>query len=56
MRKKQTVSQFSVYIPKRKLGDRIVERIVTLGDARQRSVNFLCVEAITEYLERQEAA
>ena len=51
---KQTLDQFSVYIPKRKLGDRIVERIITLGDRRQRSVNFICVQAIEEYLSRQE--
>jgi predicted transcriptional regulator len=53
---KQTLDQFSVYIPQRKLGDRIVERVITLGDSRQRSVNFICVQAIEEYLERQEAA
>jgi hypothetical protein len=53
---KQTLDQFSVYIPKRKIGDRIVERIITLGDRRERSLNFLCVQAIEEYLARQEAA
>ena len=43
---KQTLDQFSVYISKRKMKARIVERIIMLGDKRQRSLNFLCVEPL----------
>jgi len=56
MTKKLTKDQLSVYVPVSRMGERIVERLIEIGDKRRRSLNWLCVEAITEYLERQEAA
>ena len=53
---KVTMDQLSVYVPARKIGNRIVERLVDLGIERERSVNFLCVQAIEEYLARQGTA
>ena len=44
----------SIYIPQKKMEERPVERLVKLGEKRDRSVNYLVVNAIIEYLEREE--
>ena len=44
----------SVYIPKAKKDKRPVERLIKLGRKRDRTVNYLVVEAIMEYLEGEE--
>jgi len=44
----------SIYIPKSKAEDRPVERLLKLSRKRERSVNYLIVEAIIQYLEREE--
>ena len=54
--KKKTLDQFSVYIPVGRVKERIIPRLIEIGKARKRSVNWICIEAIDEYLERQEAA
>jgi len=36
------------------MADKPVERLVALGEKRDRSVNYLVVQAIIEYLEREE--
>ena len=46
----------SVYIPQDKLGLHPIERIQKLAERRERSVNYLVVEAILEYLELEEHA
>ena len=44
----------SVYIPQNKLDHRPIERLMALGERRDRSVNYLVIEAIIEYLNREE--
>lgn len=46
----------SLYIPKEKSEERIVERLVRLSEEQDRSINYLVVEAIIEYLDREEKA
>ena len=49
-----TLDKLSIYIPQRKMPDRPIERLIKLGEKRDRSVNYLAVEAILEYVEREE--
>ena len=51
---KQLLDKISIYVPKSKLEQRPVERLIKLADAKDRSVNYLVVEAILEYLKREE--
>ena len=51
-----TTDKLSIYIPKPKMALKPVERLVKLGAKLDRSVNYLVVEAIVQYLERQEKA
>jgi len=43
----------SIYFPKGKTG--LVKRLRKLAKKRDRSVNYLVVEAIIQYVEREEA-
>ena len=54
MARKKILDKLSIYIPQSKLGHRPVERLMALGDKRDRSVNYLVVEAIAQYLNREE--
>ncbi|MGB2984205.1 MAG: hypothetical protein WBC63_10180 [Candidatus Bipolaricaulia bacterium] len=51
---KQLLDKISIYVPKNKLQQRPVERLIKLADAKDRSVNYLVVEAILDYLAREE--
>jgi len=51
---KQLLDKISIYVPKNKLQHRPVERLIKLAEAKDRSVNYLVVEAILEYLSREE--
>jgi len=44
------LNKLSIYIPDRKLAEKPVERLIELGKKRDRSVNYLVVEAILQYL------
>ena len=52
---KTILDKMSIYIPDTKINQRLVERLKTLGKQRDRSVNYLVVEAIMQYLDREEA-
>ncbi len=43
----------SLYIPEKAQAKKVVERLVKLGEKRDRSVNYLVVEAILQYLDRE---
>ena len=45
----------SIYIPQNKKIEKPVQRLIKLGEKKDRSVNYLVVEAILEYLKREEA-
>jgi hypothetical protein len=51
---KTILDKMSIYIPQGKLKERPVERLMKLGEKRDRSVNYLVVQAILEYLQREE--
>jgi len=51
---KQTLDKVSIYVPKNKLGHRPIERLAELAKKEDRSVSYLAVEAILDYLEQEE--
>jgi len=55
MPQKQILDKLSIYIPQKKMAERPVERLIKLGEKKDRSVNYLVVEAIIQYLKREEA-
>ena len=54
MAKKEILDKLSIYIPQRKMEERPVERLIKLGEKRDRSINYLVVDAIIQYLTREE--
>ena len=51
---KEILDKLSIYIPQKKMEEKPVERLIKLGEKRERSINYLVVEAILEYLKREE--
>ncbi len=51
---KEIMDKLSIYIPQRKMDEKPVKRLMQLGQKRDRSVNYLVVEAIIQYLDREE--
>jgi len=47
-------AKLSLYIPYRKGGTEVLNRLQHLAEEDDRSINYLVVEAILEYLERRE--
>jgi predicted transcriptional regulator len=45
----------SVYVPEKAQKQNVVARLQALGKKRDRSLNYLVVEAIIQYLDREEA-
>lgn len=54
MAHKAILDKLSIYIPQSKLEKRPVERLIKLGEKVDRSINYLVVNAIIEYLDREE--
>jgi hypothetical protein len=52
--RKSEVTTLSIYIPKSKLERRPIERLDRLAKKLDRSINYLVVEAIVQYLDREE--
>lgn len=46
--------KLSIYIPQEKLKEKPIERLMKLAKERDRSVNYLVVKAILEFLERED--
>ena len=55
MAKKELIDKMSIYIPQRKMEEKPIERLIALGEKRDRSVNYLVVDAMIQYLDREEA-
>jgi len=51
---KQIMDKISIYVPQKKMAERPVERLMKLAEKKDRSINYLVVEAILEYLKREE--
>ena len=45
----------SIYMPKSKAEYRLIERLTNLAKEKDRSMNYLIVDAILQYLDRREA-
>jgi len=54
MAKKEVLDKLSVYVSQKKQAERPVERLMKLADKKERSINYLVVKAIIEYLKRAE--
>ena len=54
MPQKTILDKLSIYIPQKQMKESPVERLKKLGEKKDRSVNYLVVKAIAEYLEREE--
>ncbi len=54
MAKKAILDKLSIYVPQKKMEERPVERLLRLSEKRDRSVNYLVVDAILEYLKKEE--
>ena len=54
MAQKELLDKMSIYVPQSKIVQQPVERLIKLGEKRDRSVNYLVVEAILQYLDREE--
>lgn len=46
--------KLSIYIPQEKRKEKLVERLIQLAKRKDRSVNYLVVQAILEFVEREE--
>jgi len=55
MARKEISDKLSIYVPQSKMAQKPVERLIKLGEKKDRSINYLAVEAILEYLKREEA-
>jgi len=51
---KTILDKLSIYIPQKKIEEKPVERLIKLGEKKDRSINYMVVEAILEYLNREE--
>jgi hypothetical protein len=54
MKSKELTDKLSIYVPQKQVALKPVERLMKLGEKRDRSVNYLVVEAILQYLDREE--
>jgi hypothetical protein len=54
MTRKVTLDKLSIYIPASKIELQPIERLIKQRQKKDRSINFLVVEAILEYLDREE--
>ena len=54
MVKKKTLNKLAVYIPQSKRAADIGKRLMKLAKKKDRSINHLVVEAILDYLDREE--
>ena len=55
MAKKEIFDKISIYVPQSKQAERPVQRLIKLSEKKDRSINYLVVEAILQYLKREEA-
>jgi len=55
MPKKELLDKISIYIPQKRMAENLVNRLMKLGIKNDRSVNYLVVEAIAQYLDREGA-
>ena len=49
-----SMDKLSIYVPQEKRAQQPIERLQKLAKKQDRSVNYLVVQALIEYVERQE--
>jgi len=54
MATKEILDKISIYVPQKKMAEKPVERLIRLSEKRDRSINYLVVDAILQYLKREE--
>jgi hypothetical protein len=47
-------TRISIYVPKTKQGEKPLERLYKLGLKRERSLNYMIVAAVLDYVNREE--
>lgn len=47
-------TRISIYVPKNKQQERPLERLQKLADQRDRSLNYMVVQAVLDYVKREE--
>lgn len=50
----QDFTRISIYVPKEKHKEKPLERLYKLGQERDRSLNYMIVQAVLEYVKREE--
>ena len=50
----EQLDRLSIYVSKYKLQQRPLERLARLAQRRDRSINYMVVQAIIEYVKREE--
>jgi predicted transcriptional regulator len=51
----RSTQTISLYVPEKAQKKHVIERLAKLGEKRDRSVNYLVVEAILQYLDQEKA-
>ncbi|MFO8034615.1 MAG: hypothetical protein R6U88_05585 [Candidatus Bipolaricaulota bacterium] len=51
---RKTLDKISIYIPQKKAQENVMERLRKQAEKKDRSINYLVVEAILQYLNREE--
>ena len=54
MAKQAVTDKLSIYVPQKKMAEKPVERLIKLAEKRERSINYLVVDAVLQYLAREE--
>ena len=48
------MDKISIYVPQKQMEEQPVQRLIELGKKKDRSINYLVVDAILQYLKREE--
>ncbi len=54
MSKLTVTDKLSIYIPQKKMAEEPVQRLMKLSEKKDRSINYLVVDAILHYLKQEE--
>ncbi len=46
-------SNFTIYVPKARVEEKLIEKMAALAKKQKRSLSYVVIEAIEQYLERE---
>ncbi len=52
---KKLMQTATIYVPQKKVEERLIERMIAVGAKKDRSFNYVLLKAIEEYLEKEES-